>query len=136
MSRAAIVSGFKLWARQEKGFSLKYTPSIPPNLFLLLSRVKYPCTITSTYCFMSLCAHVLDGYVLAVYIAKLVYYPLAPKVVQLEGNVCEVSWESIPPMRGDPIIYILQVLVARESEYKQVRFHSSNLNCLWIRTID
>ncbi|XP_051556139.1 fibronectin type III domain-containing protein 3B-like isoform X1 [Myxocyprinus asiaticus] len=44
----------------------------------------------------------------------------APKVVQLEGNVCEVSWESIPPMRGDPISYILQVLVARESEYKQL----------------
>ncbi|XP_077084159.1 fibronectin type III domain containing 3Ba isoform X1 [Siphateles boraxobius] len=44
----------------------------------------------------------------------------APKVVQLEGNACEVSWESIPPMRGDPIIYILQVLVARESEYKQL----------------
>lgn len=44
----------------------------------------------------------------------------APKVVQLEGNVCEVSWESIPPMRGDPIIYILQVLVGRESDYKQL----------------
>uniref|UniRef100_A0A672S8T4 Fibronectin type III domain-containing protein 3B-like n=1 Tax=Sinocyclocheilus grahami TaxID=75366 RepID=A0A672S8T4_SINGR len=39
----------------------------------------------------------------------------APKVVQMEGNVCEVSWESIPPMRGDPIIYILQVLVGRDS---------------------
>ncbi|TRY82545.1 hypothetical protein DNTS_005856 [Danionella cerebrum] len=44
----------------------------------------------------------------------------APRVVQLEGNVCEVSWESVPPMRGDPIIYILQVLVGRESEYKQL----------------
>uniref|UniRef100_A0A8C1G8I7 Fibronectin type III domain containing 3Ba n=1 Tax=Cyprinus carpio TaxID=7962 RepID=A0A8C1G8I7_CYPCA len=44
----------------------------------------------------------------------------APKVVQMEGNVCEVSWESIPPMRGDPIIYILQVLVGRESDYKQL----------------
>uniref|UniRef100_A0A8C1H0R9 Fibronectin type III domain containing 3Ba n=1 Tax=Cyprinus carpio carpio TaxID=630221 RepID=A0A8C1H0R9_CYPCA len=44
----------------------------------------------------------------------------APKVVQMEGNVCEVSWESIPPMRGDPIFYILQVLVGRESDYKQL----------------
>ncbi|KAA0719206.1 Fibronectin type III domain-containing protein 3B [Triplophysa tibetana] len=44
----------------------------------------------------------------------------APKVVQLEGSVCEVSWESIPPMRGDPIIYILQVLVGKESDYKQL----------------
>ncbi|XP_052472374.1 fibronectin type III domain-containing protein 3B [Carassius gibelio] len=44
----------------------------------------------------------------------------APKAVQMEGNVCEVSWESIPPMRGDPIFYVLQVLVGRESDYKQL----------------
>uniref|UniRef100_A0A671T2F2 Fibronectin type III domain-containing protein 3B-like n=1 Tax=Sinocyclocheilus anshuiensis TaxID=1608454 RepID=A0A671T2F2_9TELE len=39
---------------------------------------------------------------------------------RMEGNVCEVNWESIPPMRGDPIFYILQVLVGRESDYKQL----------------
>ncbi|XP_057715788.1 fibronectin type III domain containing 3Ba isoform X3 [Corythoichthys intestinalis] len=44
----------------------------------------------------------------------------APKVHQLEGNVCEVTWETIPPMRGDPVSYVLQMLVGRESEYKQV----------------
>uniref|UniRef100_A0A3P8XU45 Fibronectin type-III domain-containing protein n=1 Tax=Esox lucius TaxID=8010 RepID=A0A3P8XU45_ESOLU len=44
----------------------------------------------------------------------------APRVHQLEGNVCEVTWETIPPMRGDRVNYILQVLVGRESEYKQV----------------
>ncbi|XP_036609838.1 fibronectin type III domain-containing protein 3B [Trichosurus vulpecula] len=44
----------------------------------------------------------------------------APRVTQLEGNTCEISWETVPPMRGDPINYILQVLVGRESEYKQV----------------
>uniref|UniRef100_A0A8K9XMA4 Fibronectin type III domain containing 3Ba n=1 Tax=Oncorhynchus mykiss TaxID=8022 RepID=A0A8K9XMA4_ONCMY len=44
----------------------------------------------------------------------------APRVHQLEGNVCEVTWEAIPPMRGDRVNYILQVLVGRESEYKQV----------------
>ncbi|KAJ8003767.1 hypothetical protein DPEC_G00151760 [Dallia pectoralis] len=43
----------------------------------------------------------------------------APRVHQLEGNVC-VTWETIPPMRGDSVSYILQVLVGRESEYKQV----------------
>uniref|UniRef100_A0A4W5KX35 Fibronectin type III domain containing 3Ba n=1 Tax=Hucho hucho TaxID=62062 RepID=A0A4W5KX35_9TELE len=43
----------------------------------------------------------------------------APRVHQLEGNVCEVTWETIPPMRGDRVNYILQVLVGRESEYKQ-----------------
>uniref|UniRef100_A0A672FSI7 Fibronectin type III domain containing 3Ba n=1 Tax=Salarias fasciatus TaxID=181472 RepID=A0A672FSI7_SALFA len=44
----------------------------------------------------------------------------APRVHQLEGNMCEVTWETIPPMRGDPVSYVLQVLVGRESEYKQV----------------
>uniref|UniRef100_A0A8C9W1Q2 Fibronectin type III domain containing 3Ba n=1 Tax=Scleropages formosus TaxID=113540 RepID=A0A8C9W1Q2_SCLFO len=44
----------------------------------------------------------------------------APRVVQLDGNMCEVTWETVPPMRGDPVSYILQVLVGRDSEYKQV----------------
>ncbi|XP_029983153.1 fibronectin type III domain containing 3Ba [Sphaeramia orbicularis] len=44
----------------------------------------------------------------------------APRVHQLEGNTCEITWETIPPMRGDPVSYVLQVLVGRESEYKQV----------------
>ncbi|XP_026864332.2 fibronectin type III domain containing 3Ba [Electrophorus electricus] len=57
----------------------------------------------------------------------------APRVVQLEGNMCEVTWESAPPMRGDPMSYVLQVLIGRESEYKQVYkgegtvFHISGL---------
>lgn len=45
----------------------------------------------------------------------------APRVTQLEGNSCEILWETVPPMKGDPVNYILQVLVGRESEYKQVR---------------
>uniref|UniRef100_A0A9J7ZAN9 Fibronectin type III domain containing 3B n=1 Tax=Cyprinus carpio carpio TaxID=630221 RepID=A0A9J7ZAN9_CYPCA len=44
----------------------------------------------------------------------------APRVVQLEGNAREVTWESIPPMRGDRISYVLQVLGGREADYKQV----------------
>uniref|UniRef100_A0A493TST8 Fibronectin type III domain-containing protein 3B n=1 Tax=Anas platyrhynchos platyrhynchos TaxID=8840 RepID=A0A493TST8_ANAPP len=44
----------------------------------------------------------------------------APRVTQLEGNVCEIAWEMVAPMKGDPVGYILQVLVGRESEYKQV----------------
>ncbi|XP_076831819.1 fibronectin type III domain containing 3Ba [Brachyhypopomus gauderio] len=57
----------------------------------------------------------------------------APRAVQLEGGVCEVTWDSVPPMRGDPISYVLQVLIGRESEYKQVYkgegtvFHISGL---------
>ncbi|XP_029316741.1 fibronectin type III domain containing 3Ba isoform X3 [Cottoperca gobio] len=44
----------------------------------------------------------------------------APRVHQLEGNMCEITWETIAPIRGDPVSYVLQVLVGRESEYKQV----------------
>ncbi|XP_036019240.1 fibronectin type III domain-containing protein 3B isoform X5 [Mus musculus] len=44
----------------------------------------------------------------------------APRVTQLEGNSCEIFWETVPPMRGDPVSYVLQVLVGRDSEYKQV----------------
>uniref|UniRef100_A0A8K9V3E3 Fibronectin type III domain containing 3Ba n=1 Tax=Oncorhynchus mykiss TaxID=8022 RepID=A0A8K9V3E3_ONCMY len=44
----------------------------------------------------------------------------APRVHQLEGNVCEVTWEAIPPMRGDRVNYILQVLVGRESDAFQI----------------
>lgn len=57
----------------------------------------------------------------------------APRVTQLEGNSCEILWETVPPMKGDPIHYVLQVLVGRESEYKQVykgeeaTFHISGL---------
>ncbi|XP_062377150.1 fibronectin type III domain-containing protein 3B [Sardina pilchardus] len=44
----------------------------------------------------------------------------APRVSQLEGNACEVTWEAVPPMRGDRITYTLQVLGGRDSEFKQV----------------
>ncbi|RXM28214.1 Fibronectin type III domain-containing protein 3B [Acipenser ruthenus] len=52
----------------------------------------------------------------------------APRVTQLEGNTCEVTWEAIPPMRGDPVSYTLQVLVGRESEYKQRSTHGDNVS--------
>ncbi|KAL2085278.1 hypothetical protein ACEWY4_018598 [Coilia grayii] len=44
----------------------------------------------------------------------------APRVSQLDGNACEVTWEAVPSMRGDRITYTLQVLGGRDSEYKQV----------------
>ncbi|XP_036378358.1 fibronectin type III domain-containing protein 3B-like [Megalops cyprinoides] len=44
----------------------------------------------------------------------------APRVIQLNGNGCEVTWDTVPPMRGDPVSYVLQVLVGRDSEYKQL----------------
>uniref|UniRef100_A0AAY4EY38 Fibronectin type-III domain-containing protein n=1 Tax=Denticeps clupeoides TaxID=299321 RepID=A0AAY4EY38_9TELE len=44
----------------------------------------------------------------------------APRVAQVEGNGCEVTWEAVPPMKGDRIAYLLHVLGGRDSEYKQV----------------
>lgn len=71
----------------------------------------------------------------------MLFIPTAPRVHQLEGNMCEITWETIPPMRGDPVSYVLQVLVGRESEYKQVRLthtHTGHLRIvlrvsLWSR---
>lgn len=52
--------------------------------------------------------------------ASIFIFIVAPRVTQLEGNACEITWELVPPMKGDPVGYVLQVLVGRESEYKQV----------------
>ncbi|XP_068107011.1 fibronectin type-III domain-containing protein 3A-like isoform X2 [Hyperolius riggenbachi] len=38
----------------------------------------------------------------------------APKVQQMDSSSCEVSWESLQPMRGDSIVYILQLTNGRE----------------------
>ncbi|XP_053328630.1 fibronectin type-III domain-containing protein 3A-like isoform X2 [Spea bombifrons] len=40
----------------------------------------------------------------------------APKVQQIEDNLCEVTWETLPPMRGDSIVYILQLTNGRETD--------------------
>uniref|UniRef100_A0AAZ3QPD8 Fibronectin type-III domain-containing protein 3A n=1 Tax=Oncorhynchus tshawytscha TaxID=74940 RepID=A0AAZ3QPD8_ONCTS len=45
----------------------------------------------------------------------------APRVERVEdmSSVCEVSWEPLLPMKGDPIIYTVQSMMGN-SEYKQV----------------
>uniref|UniRef100_A0A3Q3J929 Fibronectin type-III domain-containing protein 3A n=1 Tax=Monopterus albus TaxID=43700 RepID=A0A3Q3J929_MONAL len=42
----------------------------------------------------------------------------APKVERLDDNSCEVTWEALSPMKGDPIIYTLQCMMGN-SEFKQ-----------------
>ncbi|KAK5905017.1 hypothetical protein CesoFtcFv8_006527 [Champsocephalus esox] len=55
-----------------------------------------------------------------------------PKVERLDDNSCEVTWESLPPMKGDPIIYTLQCMMGN-SDFKQsykgsaTSFHVQNL---------
>ncbi|KAM8954041.1 fibronectin type-III domain-containing protein 3A-like [Pelodytes ibericus] len=40
----------------------------------------------------------------------------APKVQQIESNLCEVTWEALQPMRGDAIVYILQLANGRDTD--------------------
>uniref|UniRef100_A0A8B9J8S3 Fibronectin type-III domain-containing protein 3A n=1 Tax=Astyanax mexicanus TaxID=7994 RepID=A0A8B9J8S3_ASTMX len=42
----------------------------------------------------------------------------APRVERLEES-CEISWEALPPMKGDPVIYCLQCMQGN-SEFKQI----------------
>ncbi|XP_012667259.1 fibronectin type III domain containing protein 3C1-like [Otolemur garnettii] len=34
----------------------------------------------------------------------------APKLHQLNSNICEIKWESLEPIKGDPIVYNLQLI--------------------------
>lgn len=52
-------------------------------------------------------------------ISNLYFYVLAPKFELAERNRYTVTWEALQAMRGDPIVYALQLLRGREVE--QVR---------------
>lgn len=47
------------------------------------------------------------------------FFLSAPKVERLDDNSCEVTWEALSPMKGDPIIYTLQCMMGN-SDFKQV----------------
>ncbi|XP_028570532.2 fibronectin type-III domain-containing protein 3A [Podarcis muralis] len=59
----------------------------------------------------------------------------APKVQQVGDNVCEVTWETLQPMKRDAIVYILQLACGREVDqvYKgpETSFRVTNIqnNC-------
>ncbi|XP_069495124.1 fibronectin type-III domain-containing protein 3A isoform X2 [Ambystoma mexicanum] len=49
--------------------------------------------------------------------------PVAPKVLRIDrvnDHTCEITWEVLQPMKEDPIVYILQLLVGKDSEFKQI----------------
>ncbi|KAM4796076.1 fibronectin type-III domain-containing protein 3A [Rhinophrynus dorsalis] len=60
-----------------------------------------------------------------------------PKVKQLNEHSCDITWESLQPMKGDPVIYILQIMVGKDSDFKQIykgpsnslRYSTFQLNC-------
>ncbi|GAB1303061.1 Fibronectin type III domain containing protein 3C1 [Apodemus speciosus] len=39
----------------------------------------------------------------------------APKVHPLNNNCCEIKWESLEPIKGDPIVYCLQVTTGKKA---------------------
>ncbi|OCT93034.1 fibronectin type-III domain-containing protein 3a isoform X1 [Xenopus laevis] len=61
----------------------------------------------------------------------------APRIDRINEHTCDVTWESLQPMKGDPVIYILQLLVGKDSDFKQVykgpntsfRHSALQLNC-------
>ncbi|XP_006008926.1 fibronectin type-III domain-containing protein 3A isoform X1 [Latimeria chalumnae] len=59
----------------------------------------------------------------------------APKIQQLKDNLCEVTWEALQPMKGDPIVYTAQLVSGRDVEqvYKgpetSFRFMTLEMNC-------
>ncbi|KAM4700948.1 fibronectin type-III domain-containing protein 3A isoform 1-T1 [Discoglossus pictus] len=61
----------------------------------------------------------------------------APRIDRINEHSCEVTWESLQPMKGDPIIYILQVMAGKDSDFKQAykgpgtsfRYSALQLNC-------
>ncbi|XP_051877028.1 fibronectin type-III domain-containing protein 3A-like [Pristis pectinata] len=59
----------------------------------------------------------------------------APKVQILEERTCEITWEALQPMKGDVIVYTLQLITGRDTEqvYKgpMTSFHLANVrtNC-------
>ncbi|OXB77223.1 UNVERIFIED_CONTAM: hypothetical protein H355_012590 [Colinus virginianus] len=44
----------------------------------------------------------------------------APRIERINDHTCEITWEVLQPMKGDPVIYCLQVMVGKDSEFKQV----------------
>lgn len=43
----------------------------------------------------------------------------APRIERLDDHACEVTWEALQPMKGDPVIYSLQSMIGN-SEFKQI----------------
>ncbi|MEE6472228.1 hypothetical protein FKM82_009542 [Ascaphus truei] len=61
----------------------------------------------------------------------------APRIDRINEHSCEVTWESLQPMKRDPVIYVLQIMVGKDSDFKQVykgssasfRYSALQLNC-------
>uniref|UniRef100_UPI00358FA1AC fibronectin type III domain-containing protein 3B-like n=1 Tax=Myxine glutinosa TaxID=7769 RepID=UPI00358FA1AC len=46
--------------------------------------------------------------------------PRSPRVAQLEGNRCQIHWDPVSGVVGEPVIYCLQVCSSRDLDFRQV----------------
>lgn len=61
----------------------------------------------------------------------------APLIKRLDDHACEITWESLQLMKGDPVIYSVQAMTGKDLEFKQVykgpsssfRISGLQLNC-------
>lgn len=83
-------------------------------LFVIFNIKMFKATVALTK-YISL----ISGSVPSVYLCSLFQHHAAPKVERLDDTSCEVTWEALPPMKGDPVIYTLQCMMGN-SEFKQV----------------
>nr|XP_056712594.1 fibronectin type-III domain-containing protein 3A [Euleptes europaea] len=60
-----------------------------------------------------------------------------PKIERINDHTCEITWEMLQPMKGDPIVYSLQAMMGKDSEFRQIykgpdwsfRYSGLQLNC-------
>ncbi|KAL8173246.1 UNVERIFIED_CONTAM: hypothetical protein K2H54_043151 [Gekko kuhli] len=60
-----------------------------------------------------------------------------PKIERINDHTCEVTWETLQPMKGDPIVYSLQAMMGKDTEFRQIykgpdgsfRYSGLQLNC-------
>ncbi|XP_060087990.1 fibronectin type-III domain-containing protein 3A [Heteronotia binoei] len=59
------------------------------------------------------------------------------KTERINDHTCEITWEMLQPMKGDPVIYSLQAMMGKDCEFRQIykgpdgsfRYSGLQLNC-------
>uniref|UniRef100_A0A6J0URN3 Fibronectin type-III domain-containing protein 3A n=1 Tax=Pogona vitticeps TaxID=103695 RepID=A0A6J0URN3_9SAUR len=135
-SRAAIANPTHFSLQMEDRFGRFITVYSGPCHTYKVQRL---CESTAYYFRIQACNDAGEGEFSEVYSFTTTKSPppalKAPKVHQLGENACEVTWEPLQPMKGDPIVYILQLSSGREVDqvYKgpEVSFRFTNIqaNC-------
>ncbi|XP_054853994.1 fibronectin type-III domain-containing protein 3A [Eublepharis macularius] len=60
-----------------------------------------------------------------------------PKIERVNDHTCEITWEMLQPMKGDPVVYSLQAMMGKDSEFRQIykgpdwsfRYSGLQMNC-------